>query len=451
MATGSQSSTPRGPLPVRAYRRLRYLLSRLRPWRLRATWLWLWAALAKTRELRREERLTVAVDICAFWEPLTGIGWYLYRLLEHLAHRDDLRLRLYGPQIAPIPDAPEPVVELPAGPALEVVRYDAPEDLSLPPWRLAQIVQRLQPLLLAIHRNRVVFAPNFFAPRRFLFCRGALVATIHDLAFREVPWTLREKTLEDLETRLDKTLDRAAHLITPSEAVRQEMVEEELAPPERVHAVLHGPGQLSAVEPGTPPENTPRSFCLHVGTLEPRKNLGTVLAAWRELRKRGVEVPALVLCGKRGWKAESLDAELEAGISEGWLLRFGYLANEELAALYHRARAVVFPTLYEGFGLPAVEAQQAGAPLVCSDLPVLREVAGDGALYAPPEDPQAWADALQGLFSNPDLAQNLATKGTANAQRFSWQRAAEETLKVWRQAADAGQSGSLHRRTAPTA
>jgi alpha-1,3-rhamnosyl/mannosyltransferase len=390
----------------------------------------------RTFELRREARLTVAVDISAFWEPLTGIGWYLYRLLENLARRDDVRLRLYGPQIAPIPDAPEPVVELPTGPALEVVRYDVPEDLSLPPWRLAQILQRLQPLLLAVHRNRLVFAPNFFAPRRFLFCRGALVATIHDLAFRKVPWTLREKTLEDLETRLGKTLERAAHLITPSAAVRQEMVDEGLAPAERVHAVLHGPGQLSAVAPGAVPEGTPKSFCLHVGTLEPRKNLGAVLAAWRELRERGTEVPTLVLCGQRGWKAESLDAELEAGIAEGWLLRFGYLANEELAALYHQARAVVFPTLYEGFGLPAVEAQQAGAPLICSDLPVLREVAGEGALYAPAEDPQAWAEALQKLFSNPDLALNLSQKGTANAQRFSWQRAAEETLAVWRQAAD---------------
>lgn len=437
MATGSQPSPSRGTLPVRAYRRLRYLLSRLRPWRLWATWRWFWAAVGKTRELRREERLTVAVDICAFWEPLTGIGWYLYRLLEHLAQRDDLRLRLYGPQIAPIPKAPEPVVELPTGPALEVVRYDVPEDLSLPPWRLAQIVQRLQPLLLAVHRNRVVFAPNFFAPRRFLFCRGALVATIHDLAFRKVPWTLRDKTLEDLETRLGKTLERAAHLITPSEAVRQELVSEGLAPPERIHAVLHGPGQLSAVKPGALPAATPEKFCLHVGTLEPRKNLGVALAAWRELRDRGVEVPALVLCGKRGWKAENLDAELEAGIAEGWLLRFGYLANEELAALYHRAQGVVFPTLYEGFGLPAVEAQQAGAPLVCSDLLVLREVAGEGALYAPAEDPQAWADALQRLFSTPDLARELTTKGAANAQRFSWQRAAEETLAVWRQAAGA--------------
>lgn len=433
---GAEPDEPkRRPAVLRAYRRARYLLSRLRPRRVLATLRWSFGVLGTTRALRREPRLTVAVDVSAFWEPLTGIGWYLYRLLEHLAQRDDLRLRLYGPFIAPTSEAPPPAVPLPAGPAIEWVHHDVPEDLSLPPWRIARGLQRIQPLLLAAHGNRVVFAPNFMPPRRFLLCRGALVATIHDLAFRQVPWTLRDETLEDLEGRLGATLRRAAHLITPSRAVRDEMLSQGLATGERVHAVHHGPGQLAAVEAGEPPPGTPASYCLHVGTLEPRKNLTVVLEAWRRLRTTGVEPPPLVLCGRLGWKPESLRPELDAGREEGWLVHFGYVESAQLAALYQGARLVLLPSLYEGFGLPAVEAQQAGAPLVCSDLPVLREVAGDGAVYVPPEDAGAWAAAISGLLADPAAGRELADRGRTNAARLDWDRAAEETLAVWRQAA----------------
>jgi len=128
-------------------------------------------------------------------------------------------------------------------------------------------------------------------------------------------------------------------------------------------------------------------------------------------------------------------AEAEA---RGLVRHLGYVAEGELAALYQAAAVVVFPTRYEGFGLPAVEAQQAGAPLVCSDLPVLREIAGEGALYTPVDDAGAIAQTVGTLLADREAQQRLRTLGRANAGLLSWRRAADLTIDCWRRAAGLG-------------
>jgi len=284
------------------YARLaRGILGRLRARRARATVAWMRATLHQLRALRRESRLTVGVEISAFWEPLTGIGWYLYRLLEHLAERDDLRIRLYGPSMVVSPDLPAPTVMPPVGPALARPLLEVPDDLLLPRGLLLHLMRRLEPLLIALHGNEVLFAPNYLLPRRFVLARGARVATVHDLGLRKVPWTLRPETLRDLTEKLEHALYEASRLISVSATVRDELAELDYSAPERVTVVHHGPGQLAQVEPGSLPPGTPARYGLHVGTLEPRKNILVLLEAWRRLRGRSPGAPALVLCGRLGW------------------------------------------------------------------------------------------------------------------------------------------------------
>ncbi len=407
----------------------------LRPSQLGRLGLWAISVAASIRARRRETRLTVAVDVAAFWEPLTGIGWYLYRLLEHLAQRDDLRLRLYGQTVAPSPDLAPPAVPLPTGPALEVVVYPVPEDLPVVAGRVVRLLRRLEALLIAADGNRVLFAPNYFLPRRYRLARGALVATVHDLGVRRLPWTLDEDTRANLEGHLERTLFEAARILTPSQAIRAELVADAACAPERVVAIHHGPGHLAEVAATPPPPATPERYALHVGTLEPRKNVLVLLDAWRHLRRRGAEPPPLVLCGRYGWKAEAIRRAVEAAGREGWLVHFGYVPEGQLASLYRGALLVALPSLYEGFGLPAVEALWAEVPLVASDLPVLREVAADAALYAPPDDPEAWADRLAELLERPELRQDLAQRARARVRAFDWRRAAEETARAWFEAA----------------
>jgi glycosyltransferase involved in cell wall biosynthesis len=429
-------ANPSSPHPGRTMSALRAVMRLGSPRRQRKTTLWLSEVAGAVRRRRAEPRLTVAVDVNSFYEPLTGVGWYLHQLLTHMADRDDLRLRLYGQSLVEgDPGAPVPVVPFPQGLAIERVVYEAPDGLVVPPWRGNQILRRLAPLLLAADSNRVLFAPNYLPPQLFRMARGARVATIHDLSVRKVPWAVRPDSGAALRERLDQVLHEADLLLTPSEAVRREIAELGVTP-SRVRAIHHGPGQTAEREAVDLPPRTPARYALHVGTLEPRKNVGTLFAAWRLLRRRLADPPALVLSGGMGWKAEEIRREVAEAEREGWLVYLGYVAPGELAALYRNASAVLLPSFYEGFGLPVVEALSAGAPLVLSDIPVLREVAGDAALYAPPDRPDLWAERIEMLVTDERLRTDLKERGAARAGDFDWGRAAEETARAFREAAE---------------
>lgn len=415
---------------------MRSVLSRLRPSRLLATAKYFSALRRDSLRRRRREGLRVAVDATPLWGSVTGIGWYLHSLLESLADRDGLCLTLYGPTGEP------PSVAPPTGRAVELVALDVPTDLTLPPGLLRRVLRYVVPSLIAREAHDVVFAPNFFPPRRFALTRSPLVVTVHDLAFIHFSWTLEEATARALEKELRVCLEGAARVLTPSFTVREEIVEAGLATADRVVAVHHGPGHLgfeSALDAAAVGELRERlgitgAYALGVGTLEPRKNLEVLLEAWRLGAERGESLPQLVLCGARGWKDDALRTACEAGLEQGWLVLPGYVEDLELEWLYRDAQLVVQASLYEGFGLPLVEAMLAGRPLVCSDIPVFREVAQEAALYVPAEDPAAWLDAV--LLATTDReAASLSARAETRAADFDWQRCADETLSVLRAAA----------------
>jgi glycosyltransferase involved in cell wall biosynthesis len=196
--------------------------------------------------------------------------------------------------------------------------------------------------------------------------------------------------------------------------------------------IHHGPGQMATAARGRRPRIR-RPYVLHVGTLEPRKNVGVLFSAWNHIEEYGR--PALVLCGAYGWKSDEIRRQVDQGVERGWLFHLGYVSPEELAALYRGALAVVLPSMYEGFGLPAVEAFHAGKPLVCSDLDVFREVAGNAALFVPLDRADLWAARIEDLVSEPELREELEKRAKERAKLFDWHRAAEETVQAWREAA----------------
>jgi len=396
---------------------------------------WLKFVAGEVWRRRRDRGLTVAVDVTPLWDPLTGVGWYLYRVIEQLADDENLQVRLYGPNLLTGPDVPEPFIELPEGRALEHVAFEVPHTLSFSAGFFMGLLRGLEPLMIALDRNRVLFAPNYFLPLRFLLARGSRVSTIHDLGLHKVPETLQEETRKALASNLRRSTRRANRLISVSAAVRDELVEFGYAPREKIDVIHHGPGQLATVEATELPGGVPGSFALHVGTLEPRKNILYLLEAWERLGRELDDPPQLVLCGKFGWKSEEIQQAVERSSQTGLVTHLGYVSEGELAALYQSAAVVVFPTRYEGFGLPAVEAQQAGAPLVCSDLPVLREVAGDGARFAPVDAPETFAETVADLLGDPAARAELADRGRDNAAALSWRRAADATVSTWRRVA----------------
>lgn len=422
---------------------VRRRLWRLGPRTLARTARWAAGIAGDIRRRRRDPRLTVAVDVLPLWEPLTGIGWYLYKLIEQWAEREDVVFRLYGLALVRAPGIPGPSTELPAGPAVELVAYDVPDDLVLGQRWLVPLVRKLEPWLLALDANRVVFAPNYILPPPFAVTRAPVVATVHDLSVRRVPWAVRPDTRVALTQRLDRALYDARLVLTDSHAVGRELTALAGVEPATVRVVHLGPGQTREAaapedgsgEAGSPPAGTPERYGLFVGTLEPRKNVPGLLAAWRRLRRDHPAAPPLVLVGRYGWSAEGIRRDVDAAREEGWLHHFGYVSHTELLSLYRRAALVTLPSFYEGFGFPAVEAMGTETPLVLSDIPVLREVAADAALYAPPHRPDLLARRLAEVLEEPGVAAELVRRGRERRRHFTWERCARETAAVLAEAA----------------
>ena len=409
---------------------------RLRPSRISATGHWLWALVSAIAARRRATGLTVAVDITPLYGHRTGIGWYLHCLLAELCQRDDLHLRLYGHSVFVHPNDENISGNLPRGPAITQVAQWVPDDLTVSRDWLLRVLRPLEPWLIAADRNRVVFAPNFIPPTKFRRAAGALVVTVHDLSFRSFSWTTQDETRRALAARLDSTLARARLVLTDSEAVQRELIADGSRPAEAFRAIPLGPGHLSAAIEGVLPAEAPDRFALHVGTFEPRKNLSMLLDAWEQLHANSrVRLP-LVLCGAVGWKNDNLRPILARGEHEGWLINLGYVSDVALAELYRRAVVVCCPSLYEGFGMPVLEAMGAGTAVLASDIPVHREIAGAAAVLLPSNDATRWAAEAAALASDDGRRQELAARGRSRAGEFSWQRAATATAAAWAAAAE---------------
>ena len=299
---------------------------------IRETFEWAGRILASVLWPRSGGRLTVAVDIDCFWNNLTGVGWYVFKTLEHLSEAEGIKLRLYGQTIFPCRGEPPPVVAPPLGPAVEVVAF------PVPAWIPRRVMGRLrswiEPWVIALQRNAVLFAPNYVLPPRFRFARGALVVAVHDLAFRRLPRTLQEETRAAIESQLHHCLARASGIITGSRAVRDEILAAEPVGAVPVTVIHHGPGHLSRRMDGALPAGTPERYMLHVGTVEPRKNIGLLLAVWEEWVAEDPAAPALLLCGRRGWKSDTLHEAFDRAAAAGWLHHAGYVDDAALAALY---------------------------------------------------------------------------------------------------------------------
>ena len=302
------------------------------------------------------------------------------------------------------------------------------------PWPRMWTHLRLA-LELARHPPDVLCVPSHVLP---LICPVPGVVTVHDLGYRLYPeaHTRFDRWYLDWTTRRHTRV--AAHLLADSEATKRDLVRHYGADPQRITVVYPGldplfrpvedPRRLAAVRSryGLAPV-----YIVHVGTLQPRKNLMRLLDACERLPQRlpaSHPVPQLVLVGKRGWLAEPIVARVQAmGTRVRWL---GHVAREDLPALLSGARALVMPSLYEGFGFPVLEAMACGTPVVASNASSLPEVAGDAALLIDPHDTEALSAALARVLTDPELCQVLRQRGLQRAQHFTWQAAAAKTLQV---------------------
>jgi alpha-1,3-rhamnosyl/mannosyltransferase len=272
------------------------------------------------------------------------------------------------------------------------------------------------------------------------------VLTIHDLSLLLHSETHETARVRRARRRLPLMARAATMIVTPTESVRGEVCEHlkvagnrVVAVPEAARAVFR-PQSAAETLAVRKRLTVADDFLLFVGTLEPRKNLPVLVRAFREvLRETGGRLQ-LVIAGQKGWLTDALFSEVkESGLNES--VRFtGYVSDDELRALYSSCKAFVYPSLYEGFGLPPLEAMACGAPVVASSIPSIKEIVGDAALLVAPADTPGLTRAIIKVLRDDFLRQRTIEKGIERAASFSWQRTARLMRGVYDEALARGRS-----------
>jgi glycosyltransferase involved in cell wall biosynthesis len=279
---------------------------------------------------------------------------------------------------------------------------------------------------LVRQRVDVLYVPAHVLPIAFL---GPAVVTVHDLGYRMFPEAHPLPSRLYLEWGTRWNARRARTVIADSEATRRDLVAHYGVDPAKI--VVAYPGYDESLRPVQEPESLravrvrygiEKDYFLAMGTLQPRKNLVRLIDAYASLPVGSR--PQLVLAGKRGWLAEPILARAE----EAGAVVPGFVAEEDKAALLSGATAFLFPSLYEGFGFPALEAMACRTPVICSNTSSLPEVAGEAALLVDPLETAAWTEAMARIQHEPALRAELVERGAARVKRFSWGRCAETVM-----------------------
>ncbi|TXL66344.1 glycosyltransferase family 4 protein [Zeimonas arvi] len=383
-------------------------------------------------------KVILSVDAVRF--PLTGIGRYTWELARNLPLIDsppNLRLFSGGRFIDRLPSdsgaGASAAAGRGAGIALRLRRMLQNSTLAVRAHR--SLLSMRQARALRGSEDAVYHGPQFYLPK----FDGPSVATIHDLSVYNWADCHPPGRAGMIRGEIELALERASMLITDSEFTRREVADFFGLPLDRLRAVPLASSE--AFRPYPREELAPTlsrhglqagSYCLFAGTIEPRKNIDALLDAYGTLPKTLRGRWPLVLCGYEGWRSGQLHSRIEQGSRQGWLKYLGYVAGDDLPKVVAGARLFAFPSLYEGFGLPVLEAMASGVPVVCSDSSSLPEVAGDAAAMCAPEDVDALKDMLTTGLEDEAWREGARERGLSRAAQFSWRRCAEETAAVYR-------------------
>lgn len=265
-----------------------------------------------------------------------------------------------------------------------------------------------------------------------------VVTTVHDISFRLMPHTFPLKHRLLLNWSVPSSMRRAARVITVSESSRQDILRAYGLPPDHVVAIPNGvderfhPVDISTARDGLIQHySLSQPFVLMVGVLQPRKNLPLAIEAFAQAVLASGLPHQLVIVGKRGWGMSQLQKAITSNHLEGRVIFTGYVPDEHLPLFYSAADALMYPSLYEGFGLPPLEAMRCGCPVLTSDIPVMHEVTGEAGMLLPPNAPVVWAQALHMVLTNEWLRQQMRQRGIQQASRFTWAECARQTLQVY--------------------
>ncbi len=372
-------------------------------------------------------KVILSIDSVRF--PLTGIGRYTFELAKHLNNAPDVeQLRFFAGNrfVNTLPNVSPSVSH-------DIRRILLKSRLAVGLFRTTS--QMLRQRALRGYNDFVFHGPNFYLPP----FDGPRVSTFHDLSMFTWANCHPPERVRYMQAEIELSLKRADMLVTDSEFTRHEVANYFGWPLEKIRSIPLA----------SSPDFRPRSlnetsetlrkygmsydgYTLYAGTIEPRKNLQALFDAYLLLPHKTRAQWPLVIAGYRGWNSDELHNHMEVAQHEGWLKYLGYVPSDDLPLLFSSARLFVFPSLYEGFGLPVLEAMASGVPVVCSNASSLPEVSGGAAAMCDPDDVETMATLINTGLEDEYWRAEAKAKGLLRAVDFSWNRCADETAEVYR-------------------
>ena len=367
--------------------------------------------------------MKITLEASPILHTLTGIGRYTWELATRLPHHPMVKeLNLYV-RNEMVRD-PNKIIQM----GKEVKTY--------PLWsKPLRLTSRYLKKRHALHvcQNSLVHGPNYFLPS----CSDSGIITVHDLSIYRYPQTHPIERIQQFEKNFEDTLKRTKHIITDSEAMKREIIE----------LLGWSEDKISVVLLGVSSEFVPRSFTHHdflekyslraegyslcVATIEPRKNIDKLVAAYKVLPRALRERFPLVIIGAIGWNSDEIIGQIEEGVREGWVIRPGFVSDEELVLFYQHTKLFVYPSAYEGFGLPVAEAMACGVPVIISNRTSLPEVANGTALIIEPDNHEEFVSALHKGLEDEAWRLNVIADGIEKAKRYTWEQCVDETVKIY--------------------
>lgn len=378
--------------------------------------------------------MAIYVDVSSAVHAKAGIGRYAESLARALIERQPERFAVFYNRVRGT-HLPEGLESVPRRSVLAGYK----------PWRMAVWIGQLA----GVGFNRLVPDADLFHATEHLLppLRDVpTVLTVHDMIFRLFPEHQKRLNYWYLNATMPLFCQRAGAIITVSESSRRDILAHYAVDPAKVTVVYEAPAPEfmpappSAVEVARRRYGLPERFMIHVGTIEPRKNLARLVEALQQLRDEGLSIPLLVV-GAKGWLYDDFFRRLEA-LEVRDAVRFpGYVPAVDLPILYSAATVAVMPSVYEGFGLPILEAMACGTPMVSSHSSSLPELGGEAVCYFDPYEVEEMASTIRAVWTDGEQRAEMREQGLAQAAKFSWARAAEETLGIYGAVLDSGIDG----------
>ncbi len=366
--------------------------------------------------------MTIGIDASrAFRKNKTGTEWYSYHVIQEMIRQNQ------SDHIVLFTD--RKVLESEIG-------FDIPSSVTIKylSWPIGILwTQGRLSLEMMMHPPDVLFIPSHAIP---LIHPKKTVTTIHDVGFLQYPESYSKKDFQYLHWATSYAIKHASSLITVSEFSKRELISHYRVSPEKIHVThlgydesMYHPYPKEELEAVQKKYNLTKSYLICIARLEPRKNISFLIDVFDALKKEEYDGD-LVLIGPEGYVARNIFDRIKASPFASSIHHLGWIEEKEKAILLADADCFVFPSLYEGFGLPVLEAHACGVPTVVSNTTSIPEVGGDGALYCRLDATSEWVENLENILKDADLKDTMRQKGFENVKRFSWKETTIQTLKL---------------------